>query len=134
MCRRSARVLLLASLWAGAISANAGELRSMELVQDGAVTRATLELGDLPDYRLFSLAGPDRVVIDLPATALRSGVRLPTGNGLVANVRTGQPTPDTLRIVLDLGRAIAQRLARSRTRAERRHMAAIEAPVLRDCK
>jgi N-acetylmuramoyl-L-alanine amidase len=107
MCRRSARVLLVASLWTGAISANAGEMRSMELVQDGAVTRATLELGELPAYRLFSLAGPDRVVIDLPGTALKPGVRLPGANGLVASVRTGQPTPDTLRVVLDLGRAVA---------------------------
>ena len=105
MCRSSARVLLLATSLAAAFSANAGEMRGMELVQDGAVTRATIELGSLPDYRLFSLAGPDRVVIDLPDTAAASGLRLPGANGLVSGVRTGQPAPGTLRVVLDLGRA-----------------------------
>jgi N-acetylmuramoyl-L-alanine amidase len=107
MRRSSARVLLLATSLAAAISANAGEMRGMELVQDGAVTRATIELGTLPDYRLFSLAGPDRVVIDLPDTAAAPGLRLPGANGLVSGVRTGKPAPDTLRVVLDLGRNVS---------------------------
>ncbi|MGH8029567.1 MAG: N-acetylmuramoyl-L-alanine amidase [Arenimonas sp.] len=107
MRRSSAIVVLLATASMAAFSANAGELRGMELIQDGAVTRATIELGSLPDYRLFSLAGPDRVVIDLPDTAAASGLRLPGANGLVAAIRTGQPAPGTLRLVLDLGRAVA---------------------------
>ena len=105
MCRRSARVVLLASALAATFSANAGELRGMVLAQDGAVTRATIDLATAPEYRLFTLAGPDRLVLDLPGTTLAAGVRLPGANGLVAGVRTGAPVPGTLRIVFDLGRA-----------------------------
>jgi N-acetylmuramoyl-L-alanine amidase len=108
MRRSSAHVLLLATLWTGAYSANAGELRGLTLVQDDAVTRASLELPAAPDARVFTLANPSRLVVDLPATALAPGVRLPGANGLVSNVRSGQPEPGTLRIVFDLGRNAAE--------------------------
>ena len=104
MRRSPALVLLLAVLSGAAISANAGELRGVTVVQDGATTRATLDLATLPDYRMFPLANPARLVIDLPGTTLAPGARLPGANGLISAVRSGQPEPGTLRIVLDLGR------------------------------
>jgi N-acetylmuramoyl-L-alanine amidase len=102
MRRSPAPILLYATLLAAACSANAGELRSLTLVQDDAVTRASLDLPAIADARVFTLANPARLVVDLPATALAPGVHLPGANGLVANVRSGQPEPGTLRIVFDL--------------------------------
>jgi N-acetylmuramoyl-L-alanine amidase len=83
-------------------SASAGELRGLRLVQSDAGTRAELRLDADADVRLFQLHDPDRLVLDLPATRLAGGFRLPGANGAVSNLRTGQPTPGTLRVVFDL--------------------------------
>ena len=82
---------------------SAGELRGLRLVQSESGTRAELHLDAESDVRLFELHNPDRLVIDLPATRAGAGFRLPGANGAVANLRTGQPTPGTLRVVFDLG-------------------------------
>ncbi len=84
-------------------TASAGELRDLRLVQSDTGTRAELHLDTASDARLFELHNPDRLVIDLPSTRPAPGFHLPGANGAVANLRTGQPTPGTLRIVFDLG-------------------------------
>jgi len=77
-------------------------------------TRAELQLNAAPgDYRLFSLANPDRLVLDLPDAALAEGFRPPAPNGRVIGVRTGSPEAGKLRIVFDLAGAV-----RPRTRVE----------------
>ena len=40
--------------------------------------------------------------MDLPASAVARNLRLPTAAGVVKSVRTGQPTPGTVRVVFDL--------------------------------
>jgi len=84
-------------------AASAGELRNLRLVQSDSGTRAELQLDAESDVRLFELHNPDRLVIDLPSTRTAPGFRLPGANGAVANLRTGQPAPGTLRVVFDLG-------------------------------
>ncbi|MEO7251801.1 MAG: N-acetylmuramoyl-L-alanine amidase [Arenimonas sp.] len=84
----------------------AADLRGMKLLDDDAGTRAVLEIQDAGDYKLFSLQNPDRVVLDLGQARLGDGFRMPGPNGAVANIRTGQPVPGTLRIVFDLGGAV----------------------------
>ena len=84
----------------------AADLRAMKLLDDDTGTRAVLEIQDAGDYKLFSLQNPDRVVLDLGHARLGDGFRMPGPNGAVANVRSGQPVPGTLRIVFDLGAAV----------------------------
>jgi N-acetylmuramoyl-L-alanine amidase len=93
----------LVALAMGAGAASAGELHDLRLVQVDALTRVELRLDPGADVRLFSLQNPDRLVVDLPGTRVAPGLRLPGGNGVVASLRTGQPSPGTLRIVFDLG-------------------------------
>ncbi len=50
----------------------------------------------------FTLAGPDRIAIDIKGASVRKGSA--GGSGIVRHVRKGQFSPDTARIVLDLGR------------------------------
>jgi N-acetylmuramoyl-L-alanine amidase len=103
-------VVLLTSLIAlatGAAGVSAGELAGLQLVQAGQGTRAELALDGAPEFKYFRLQNPDRLVVDLPGTRLKAGVRLPGGNGAVASLRTGQPAPGTLRIVFDLGLPVA---------------------------
>ena len=56
------------------------------------------------EYKIISLANPDRLVVDLPASSAGRGLKLPAGAGMVKAVRTGQPVPGTTRIVFDLAR------------------------------
>ena len=80
----------------------AGEVRSVRIDTGSTGTRAEIQLDGKGEYKTISLAGPDRLVVDLPASSAARGLKLPAGTGIVKSVRTGQPTPDTLRIVFDL--------------------------------
>ena len=79
----------------------------MKLLEDDLGTRAVLDVEGLGHYKVFTLANPNRLVLDLDQTHLASDFDLPAPNGAVANVRTGMPSPGTLRIVFDLGSAVA---------------------------
>jgi len=87
--------------------AHASEIKGLEL-RDGATgTRAEIALDRAAEFKVISLKGPDRLVIDLPASSIARGFRLPAANGVVKSVRTGEPTPGTARIVFDLAQPVA---------------------------
>ncbi|MEO6519776.1 MAG: N-acetylmuramoyl-L-alanine amidase, partial [Pseudoxanthomonas sp.] len=76
-------------------------------VETGATgTRAEIQLEGMGAYKTISLAGPARLVVDLPASHAMRGLKLPAGAGVIESVRTGQPTPDTFRIVFDLSSSV----------------------------
>ncbi len=104
---RFGRTLLGTALFLGAVcTAMAGEVRSVS-VQTGATgTRAEIQLEGKGAYKTISLAGPSRLVVDLPASHAMRGLKLPAGAGVIESVRTGQPTPDTFRIVFDLSSSV----------------------------
>ena len=86
----------------GALTVSAGEVRNVSVDHGATGTRAEIQLEGKGEYKTISLAGPDRLVVDLPACSAVRGLKLPVGAGIVKSVRTGQPTPDTFRIVFDL--------------------------------
>lgn len=102
--------ILLGAALAAALGANpvqAAEVRSVQLAQGATGTRAEILLdASIADYRLISLAGPDRLVLDLPASSLRRGVAAPMPAGIVRSVRYGQPEPGVARIVFDLAQPV----------------------------
>src|SRR5690242_5566944 len=67
------------------------------------LTRVELALSDSAEYRIFALADPNRIVIDLSEVAwkVKEGKKL-QGRGLVAALRYGLFKAGTSRIVLDL--------------------------------
>jgi len=91
--------LVLALLWN---LAHAAEISQLRLETGPTGTRAELRLDGTADYQVLSLANPDRLVLDLPGSALRRGVALPQAAGVVRGVRAGQPSPGVTRIVFDL--------------------------------
>ena len=91
--------LLLALLWN---LASAAEIKQLRLETGPTGTRAEVRVDGVSDYRVLSLAAPDRLVLDLPGSTLRQGVPLPAPAGIVRGVRTGQPSPGVTRIVFDL--------------------------------
>lgn len=89
-----------------AFAVSAGEVRSVNVDLGATGTRAEIQLEGRGEYKTISLAGPDRLVVDLPASSAVRGLKLPAGAGIVKSVRSGQPTPDTFRIVFDLASPI----------------------------
>jgi len=84
----------------GALSA--GELTGIRLAAETSVTRIVLDLNHAPGFRVFELADPNRIVIDLPDTAANSSLQLPVPKGMVRSVRTGAREGGELRVVFDL--------------------------------
>ena len=85
----------------------AGLLRQAQLTapsSDSAQLTLTLSAATTP--KVFSLSSPERVVIDLPATRLGVGTRLPRAAGPVQSVRSGMQKRTTLRLVLELSRGL----------------------------
>ncbi len=100
-------VLLVTGALCPLFSAIAGEVRRIDLNQGATGTRAEIELQGAGEFQTLSLSGPDRLVVDLPASSAKAGLKLPAGTGIVKSVRTGQPAPGTLRIVFDLSSSVA---------------------------
>ena len=96
--------LLLALCWN---LAHASEIKGLALSEGPTGTRAEVLLDTTAGFTTLSLSGPDRLVVDLPATRLRKGVALPGATGVIKAVRTGQPVPGTVRVVFDLSAPIA---------------------------
>jgi len=102
--------LLLGSALLAALGwnlAHASEIKGLQVDSGATGTRAEIALDQTTEFKIIRLAGPDRLAVDLPATHLARGMKLPAGRGIVKSVRSGQPTPGTVRIVFDLAQSVA---------------------------
>src|SRR4051812_2113625 len=71
-------------------------------------TRLVIELSDPVNLRAFSLAGPDRVVIDMPEVSWRLGAPpRPSGFGAIKSYRYGQFRIGNSRMVIDLNQPVS---------------------------
>ena len=68
-------------------------------------TRVVFELSGPVEHRVFALADPDRVVIDLPSTSAAAGLDLAEPKGAVTALRAGARPGGELRLVLELNQA-----------------------------
>lgn len=106
------RFLALSLLACGALAAvntaAAPVVESIRLHDYGSKTRVVLDLSEpVPPYQLGALTGPDRVLIDLSATALDSKfVNMPKGAGVVSAIRSSAKAGGGLRVVFDLKGAV----------------------------
>lgn len=72
-------------------------------VKASGASSIILELNGNPSYKVITLDKPPRVAIDLPDVKLTAALdKIPLKNSAILHVRSGHPTPGTLRIVLDL--------------------------------
>jgi N-acetylmuramoyl-L-alanine amidase len=95
--------LVLLGLIAGA---QAGEVKGVRVWSGPDSTRIVLDLTAPAQHRLFTLAGPDRIVVDLSSTSLNRPLTLSESKGYVSQVRTGSRPGGDLRIVFDLKQAV----------------------------
>ncbi len=84
----------------------AGEVSGINLVNGATGTRAEITLQGSGKFKTISLAGPDRLVVDLPDSSALKQLKLPAAAGVVTAVRTGQPEPGTFRVVFDLASSV----------------------------
>lgn len=84
----------------------AATIESVRMWSDAGTTRVVLDLSGPAEHRLFALADPDRIVIDLPSTSVAHDIEQTASSGYVRRVRTGQRTDATSRVVLDLSEAV----------------------------
>ena len=103
---RHARVIVpaLAMLWVfGALAAP--EVKNLRVGIHPGKTRLVVDLSEAVTYRIFSLADPYRIVIDLPEVRFNVAIR-PRSDaiGVIAGMRFGLFRPGQSRIVLDLGK------------------------------
>lgn len=84
----------------------AAEIRSARATQSDGYLRISFDLSARPDYKLFEIANPDRLVIDLGDATLTGGFAPPSATGVLKGVRTGHHGKDGVRVVLDLSAAV----------------------------
>ncbi|HXQ64180.1 MAG TPA: N-acetylmuramoyl-L-alanine amidase [Steroidobacteraceae bacterium] len=81
-------------------------LKALEVVGTNEGTRLTLDLGGSASAALFTLARPDRVVIDLKPVAFDRRLKLPPAQGLVRKIRLAPREAGVLRIVFEVDRKV----------------------------
>jgi N-acetylmuramoyl-L-alanine amidase len=108
--RRRWELLMLA--WPLLATARQGDVAvgRVDLQAQPEGTRVIIELDRPARYRLFSLAAPDRVVIDILDGYLRpNALPLPAGAGFVRQLRAGARADGAVRLVLDVNTAVEPR-------------------------
>jgi N-acetylmuramoyl-L-alanine amidase len=90
--------------------AQAAALRSVTLNSAaGDSAQLVLELSAEVQRKLFTLARPDRIVLDLRDTNIGPGLRLPAAAGPIRALRSGKPGAGAWRLVLDTAAALPAR-------------------------
>ena len=100
-----ARRLLAILFYGGGLLASISQANEVERVRLWASpesTRVVLDLDRPTAHRVFSLANPDRLVIDLDDSLVSATAVFAEARGLVASLRTGARPDGVLRVVLDL--------------------------------
>ncbi|MBL4774613.1 MAG: N-acetylmuramoyl-L-alanine amidase [Mariprofundus sp.] len=101
--------VLLLPLWASAASSNT-VIRDVRLWTAPDHTRLVFDLDQSMSYKLFRLHEPERIVIDMAQTHLKSDLKkLPLPDPVIQEIRHGFPSPDVLRIVIDVKETVQPR-------------------------
>jgi len=101
-----ASLLLLPAVFAYA----ATTVENIRLWSENGRTRVVLDLSASADHSIFTLRGPDRLVVDLKNSRLAATIgELPKGTGSIRMIRTGVRANGQLRVVLDLNQAVRSR-------------------------
>jgi N-acetylmuramoyl-L-alanine amidase len=85
-------------------------VENIRIWSENGKTRVVLDLSESSQHHIFTLRGPDRVVVDLKDGRLsRSLTTLPKGVGSVRAVRSAVRANGQLRVVLDLNETVRSR-------------------------
>ncbi len=106
--RQTCLALLL--LTAGVAAHAAATVQDIRVWTEGGRTRVVLDLSEPVAHKIFTLRGPDRLVVDLKDSRLAESLQnMPQGNGAIRSIRSGLRTNGQLRVVLDLAETVRSR-------------------------
>ncbi len=102
------RLILVIALSLMALPSWANQLKSVRIWPSPDNTRVVLDMSSAPNYNYFTLAGPDRLVIDLKGASNATNLaRVENNSELVRKIRESTPLEKGgLRLVLDLSSSI----------------------------
>ena len=105
------RLLSAVVFFLAATAVQAGTtVENIRIWSENGKTRVVLDLSKPADHSIFTLRGPDRLVIDLKDGRLGNQLaKLPTGAGSVRTIRSGLRANGQLRVVLDLNESVRSR-------------------------
>ena len=105
-----ARILIAVAALLLAALAQAATVENIRIWSDDGRTRVVLDLSHRAKHNIFTLRGPDRIVVDLKDSRLgRRLDDLPAGSGSVKAIRSGVRANGGLRVVLDLSETVRSR-------------------------
>jgi len=107
---RVAFYLILMLALPGIALAQGGGITSVRTGEHVGLTRVVVDLDHKPDWNLFALDEPDRIVVDIKDAEWRLEAKPDSARGLISTLRYGRFSHTTGRLVLELARpALAQR-------------------------
>jgi len=108
---RCRRLILTAFLTLLAVAAqSATTVENIRIWAESGKTRVVLDMSRSAEHSIFTLRGPDRLVIDLKDGKLAKGLTdLPKGVGSVRSIRSALQSNGQLRVVLDLSENVRSR-------------------------
>jgi N-acetylmuramoyl-L-alanine amidase len=88
----------------------ASTVENIRIWSENGKTRVVLDLSRPAAHNIFTLRGPDRLVVDLKSSRLADSLKtMPTGAGSVRAIRSALRANGQLRVVLDLNEAVRSR-------------------------
>ena len=106
------RIAFFSFLWvfAAGSALAATEVENIRVWSEDGRTRVVLDLSEPSRHKIFTLRGPDRLVVDLSNGRLSEAFKdQPHAVGSVRSIRTGLRANGQLRVVLDLREAVRSR-------------------------
>lgn len=105
-----ARILIVITFLLSAAFSRAATVENVRIWSDNGRTRVVLDLSHSANHNIFTLRGPDRIVVDLKDSRLGKTLDdLPSGSGAVKGIRSGRRADGGLRVVLDLSETVRSR-------------------------
>lgn len=103
------RIFYLFLLLAATVT-QAATVENVRVWSENGKTRVVLDLSKPAEHKIFTLRGPDRLVVDLADSRLSNSLKLlPKSSGSISNIRTGVRANGQLRIVLELREDVRSR-------------------------
>ena len=97
-------------LLSAAVAHAASTVENIRVWSESGRTRVVLDLSRPAQHKIFTLRGPDRLVVDLKDSRLSGALRdLPKSQGSIRAIRTGVRANGQLRVVLDLMEPVRSR-------------------------
>ena len=100
---------ILFALLLSTLASAATTIKNMRIWTEEGRTRIVFDLNKPAEHSIFTLRGPDRLVVDLQDSRMSNKLTSLPAGGAISAIRTGLRADGQLRVVLDLNQAVRSR-------------------------